>query len=152
MLARANLFSNIRRPCERAIAGFEGLAQTDKNNVQAIEDLASADWTMSLALDRMNLPREAIRFEQRARTLYGDVEVRDPDSTESADEDGESLLHLGILEAKLHQPVLSRKHLTQALEMYEHLERRNPRHARILEHLGQVRAALKALPGASTLY
>jgi hypothetical protein len=100
----------------------------------------------------MNLPREAIRFEQRARTLYSDVEARDPDSTESADEDGQSLLHLGILEAKLHQQVQSRKHLTQALDMYEHLERRNPRHARILEHLGQVRAALKALPGASTLY
>jgi non-specific serine/threonine protein kinase/serine/threonine-protein kinase len=152
MLARANLFSDIRSPCARAVAGFAGLVQADKNNVQAVEDLANADWTMSLALDRMNLPREAIGFEQQARTLYRDVEARDPDSTEAADEDGESLLHLGILEAKLHQPVLARKHLMQALGMYEQLEKRNPRHARILEHLGQVREALQALPAASTHY
>ncbi len=152
MLARANLFSDIRRPCERAVEGFGGLVQADKNNVQAIEDLANADWTMSLALDRMNLPRDAIGFEQRARALYRDVEARDPDSTEAADEDGESLLHLGILEAKLRRPVLARKHLTQALAMYEQLEKRNPRHARILEHLGMVREAIQALPGASANY
>jgi hypothetical protein len=53
-LAYAGSFSEARSSCQKSIAINESLVKSDKNNVQAIADLASSNLTMGLALYLMH--------------------------------------------------------------------------------------------------
>jgi hypothetical protein len=135
-----------RSRCRKAIAMNENLVKSDKNNVQAVADLASANLTMGLALYLMHSPREALVFVQRSDSMVRSVAVRDPDPLSNGMVHAVALLYSGRIEASLHHPEFARKDLDLAQAMLEQLAKRSPKHRYIMDALGETQAAIKALP------
>jgi hypothetical protein len=52
------------------------MVKSDKNNVQAGDDLANSNMTMGLVLYLMHSPRQALLFERRPDSMYSDVAVQ----------------------------------------------------------------------------
>ena len=63
--------------CYLSIAMIESMVKSDKNNVQAVADLASSNLAMGLALCLTQLPREALAFVQRSDPMFRNVALRD---------------------------------------------------------------------------
>jgi len=54
------------------------MMKSDKNNVQAVEDVASSYDGMGFVLYLMHSPQAAMVVERRANALYSDATARDP--------------------------------------------------------------------------
>jgi hypothetical protein len=90
--------------CEAAIALYGGMAAADPKNVQAFEDLASVESTLSVALDLAHLPRAAFEHQEKARQLFATAMSRDPDAADLAQANSASLMELAKLRQQLHIP------------------------------------------------
>jgi len=145
-LAYAGSFLEVRERCQRAIAMNEGIVQSDKNDVQAVADLASSHVTMELSLYLMHSPEEALKYLRRSDTMFRRVAVRDPDPLSNEMVHAVGLLYAGRAEASLHEPDLARKNLGQAQAMLEYLKKLSPKHRYILDALDETGAAIKVLP------
>jgi tetratricopeptide (TPR) repeat protein len=88
--------------CEIALALYRAMTIADPKNVQASEDLASGENTMSVALDLAHSPKEALEHERRARELFESAMRRDPDGQDLAKENATSLIELAKLRKQLH--------------------------------------------------
>ena len=88
--------------CEAAVAIYGGMAEADSGNVQAREDLASAESALSLALDRAHLTKRALEAQQRARRLFVAALTHDPDSLDLAEDNAKSLIELASIQQQLH--------------------------------------------------
>jgi len=88
--------------CEAAVAIYGGMAEADSGNVQAREDLASAESALSLALDRAHSMRRALEAQQRARRLFVAALAHDPDSLDLAEDNAKSLIELASIQQQLH--------------------------------------------------
>jgi tetratricopeptide (TPR) repeat protein len=88
--------------CEIALAFYRGMTIADPKNVQASEDLASGENTMSVALDLAHLPQEALEHQRKARELFESAMSRDPDGQDLAEENAASLMELAKLRKQLH--------------------------------------------------
>jgi len=146
-LAYAGSFSQVRSTCHKSIAMNESMVKSDKNNVQAVADLASANLTMGLALYLMHSSREALVFVQRSDSMFREVALRDPDPLSNGMVHAVALLYSGRIEASLHHPDLASKDLHEAQAMLESLAKRSPKHRYILDALNETREATAALPG-----
>ena len=124
----------------------EGIVQSDKNDVQAVADLASSHVTMELSLYLMHSPEEALKYLRRSDTMFRRVAVRDPDPLSNEMVHAVGLLYAGRAEASLHEPDLARKNLGQAQAMLEYLKKLSPKHRYILDALDETGAAIKVLP------
>jgi hypothetical protein len=136
----------VRIRCHKSIAMTESMVNSDKNNVQAIADLASSNLTMGLALYLMHSPREALVFVQRSDSMFRTVALRDPDPLSNGMVHAVAILYTGRIEASLHHPELASKNLREAQAMLEQLAKRSPKHRYILDALNETREAIAGLP------
>ena len=88
--------------CEIALSFYRAMTIADPKNVQASEDLASGENTMSVALDLAHLPQEAFEHQRKARELFASAMSRDPDGQDLAQENAASLMELAKLRKQLH--------------------------------------------------
>jgi hypothetical protein len=128
------------------LAILENMVKSDKNDVQALADLASVNSSMGVALYVIHSPQEALPFERRSDSLYDDVAVRDPDTIGNILDHATNLVYLGRTEAVLHRPALAQKDLARAQEMLEGVAKRSPKSRQTQDALDETRAAIKALP------
>lgn len=145
-LAHAGLLSQARPHCQKTIVVAEGMMKSDKNNVQAVEDLASSYDGMGFVLYLMHSPRAAMGFERRADSLYRDATARDPESIENGVDYARALMMYGRIETDLHRPELARENFQRAQGLLERCGEHNPKSRYILHSLDEVRAEIKALP------
>jgi len=145
-LAYAGSFSQVRGSCQKSIAMNESMVKFDKNNVQAVADLASSNLTMGLALYLMHSPREALVFVERSDSMFRTVALRDPDPLSNGMVHAVALLYSGRIEASLHHPELASKNLREARTMLEQLAKHSPKHRYILDALQETRQAIEQLP------
>jgi eukaryotic-like serine/threonine-protein kinase len=145
-LAHAGLLSEARPHCQKAIAINEDMMKSDKNNVQAAEDVASAYDAMGFVLYLMHSPQAAMVFERRANSLYTDASARDPESLENGVSHARALMMYGRIEADLHRPELARENFQRAQGSLEHWAEHSPKDRYIRHSRDEVRAEIKALP------
>jgi serine/threonine protein kinase len=88
--------------CARALAFYRAMTIADPKNVQAFEDLASGENTMSVALDLAHSPQEAFEHQRKARELFESAMSRDPDGQDLAQDNATSLMELAKLRKQLH--------------------------------------------------
>jgi serine/threonine protein kinase len=88
--------------CEIALTFYRAMTIADPNNVQATEDLASGENTMSVALDLAHLPEKAFEHQRKARELFESAMRRDPDGQDLPEENAASLMELATLRKQLH--------------------------------------------------
>jgi non-specific serine/threonine protein kinase/serine/threonine-protein kinase len=145
-LAHAGLLAEARPHCQKTIAINEGMMKSDKNNVQAVEDVASSYDAMGFVLYLMHSPQGAMVFERRANALYTDATARDPDSLENGVSHARALMMYGRIETDLHRPELARENFQRAQGLLGHWAEHSPRDRYIRHSLDEVRAEIKALP------
>jgi len=145
-LAYAGSFSQVRSICQKSIAINESLVKSDKNNVQAVADLASSNLTMGMALYLMHSRREALVFVERSDSMFRAVALRDPDPLSNGMVHAVALLYAGRIEASLHRAALASKNLASAQALLEQLAKRSPKHRYILDALNETRQAIEQLP------
>jgi non-specific serine/threonine protein kinase/serine/threonine-protein kinase len=145
-LAYAGSFSEVPRLCQKAITINQAMVKSDQANVQARADLANSNMTMGLAFYLMHSPQQALRFERRADSMYGDVAVQEPDSESNGVDHSVSLIYAGRAEADLHRPEQARKDFEQARQIMEQLVARSSKHKYFRDTLEEAQSALKALP------
>jgi hypothetical protein len=102
----------------------------DPRNMQALEDVASGETTMSMALNRAHSPREALEDQEKARRLYESAMKTDPDAQGLAKEDAISLMELAKLRSQLHIKGAANA-ADEAVEVLESLSSRQPENRRI---------------------
>jgi non-specific serine/threonine protein kinase/serine/threonine-protein kinase len=87
--------------CEIALAFYRAMTIADPKNVQATEDLASGENTMSVALDLAHMPKEALEHQRKARELFESAMSRDPDGQDLPEANAKSLMELAKLRKQL---------------------------------------------------
>ncbi|MGD0047199.1 MAG: protein kinase [Bryobacteraceae bacterium] len=111
--------------CQVALALYRGMTAADPTNLQAFEDLASGENTMSVALDLAHSPHEAFEHQRQARELFESAINRDPDGPDLMRENATSLMELAKLKKQLHIDG-ARSSAEEAVRDLERLAARSP--------------------------
>jgi tetratricopeptide (TPR) repeat protein len=130
--------------CEAAIAIYSGMAAADPKNVQASEDLASAESTLSLALDLAHSPRLALDHQVKARRLFMSAMTKDPDALDLVQENAESLMELAKIQSQLHMAGAATA-AEEALKDLQRLAARSPESHEIAVELQRAQDLLGSL-------
>jgi eukaryotic-like serine/threonine-protein kinase len=88
--------------CDIALALYRAMTIADPKNVQASEDLAAGENTMSVAFDLAHMPQAAFEHQRKARELFERAMSGDPDGQDLAQENATSLMELAKLRKQLH--------------------------------------------------
>jgi hypothetical protein len=90
--------------CQAALALYGALRAADPKDIQALEDLASGESTLSVALDLSHSPQAALEQQQKARELFAAAIARDPAGRDLGQFNSMSLMELAKLRRQLHLP------------------------------------------------
>jgi hypothetical protein len=112
--------------CDAAVAIYGGMAAAASGNVQASEDLASAESVLSLALERADSLRQALEAQQRARRLFVAALAHDPDSLDLAEDNAKSLIELSTIQQQLKAADGARETAEEARNTLRSLTERFP--------------------------
>jgi eukaryotic-like serine/threonine-protein kinase len=143
-LARSGAAKEGLNHCDAAISLYGRMAAADPKDVQVPEDLASAESSMSIALDFLHSPQAALEHQEKARRLFINALSRDPDASDLGELNAASLMELAKLRKQLHIAGAGTA-AAEALRDLESLSARSPQSRQYAAMLEQAKELDKSL-------
>ncbi len=112
--------------CGAAVAIDRSMMDSDRQNLQAREDLAADLTHLSRALNGAHQPRKALEGAESAHKLIAQALTQDPDSLDLAGENADNLIELAVLDQEMGATTLARAALQDAKAALANLTVRYP--------------------------